>query len=101
MLQTAEALLVPLKPYFPIEKIVLGLPLLLNGKEGEMALEVKEFAKALEAVFSLPIQLWDERLTSAAAERALSDMQTKRKDRKKQTDSMAAAVILESYMASL
>lgn len=96
--ETAKEIFKFLSKFFPISLIVLGNPLLLSGKEGPMALEVKQFSQILEKVFSLPIKLWDERLTTAQAERSLREMKTTRKDFKKRTDSMAAAAILQNYL---
>ena len=50
-------------PMGPFELLVVGLPLLLNGKEGEMAQEARKFSEALQSAFQIPVILWDERLT--------------------------------------
>ena len=54
------------------ERVVVGLPLRLDGSEGEAARRARKFAERLGALTQLPIVLWDERLTTAAAERALA-----------------------------
>ena len=78
--------------------IVVGLPLLLNGEKGEMALEVEVFVGKLKAETDIPIQLWDERLTSAQAERHLRTSGLNRKKRAKASDEAAAIIILQRFM---
>lgn len=87
--------------YKGIEAFVLGLPLQLNGKEGEMAQAVRLFGKALEEILSYPIIYWDERLTSAQVERSLKDAGMNRKKRAEHSDEMAATTILQNYLDSL
>lgn len=82
----------------PIELLVVGLPLLLNGKEGDMAIEAKKFAEALKEVFGLPAVLWDERLTSAQADRMMKEDNLTRKERSKSIDTLAATLILQNYL---
>jgi putative Holliday junction resolvase len=78
--------------------IVIGLPLLMNGKDSTMTEEVKKFANLLESLTTKPVILWDERLTSKQIERELIFSDVKRKERTKVVDSMAAALILQSYL---
>jgi putative Holliday junction resolvase len=80
--------------------IVVGLPLLMNGKDSDITKEVRAFAALLEAKLAKPIVLWDERLTSKQAEKLLSEGAVKRKDRTKKVDTMAALLILQSYLDS-
>lgn len=82
-----------------IEKIVLGHPLLLSGKEGEMAKNVTAFKQKLENKlgFLIPIVLWDERLSSAQAEKLLKK-DFSRKKRKQMTDPIAAMLVLQSFL---
>jgi len=84
-----------------VERIVLGLPLNMNGSLGEMAQEVLAFAAALHEVSSLPVDTFDERLTSIEAERVLVQANLSRKRRKAQSDSLAAVLILQGYLESL
>ena len=73
----------------------------MNGQAGPQAEWVKEYASALEAHSGLPVKLWDERLTSAAASRALREGNM-RPDRKSGTvDRMSAVILLQSYLDSL
>ena len=80
------------------EKVLLGLPLLLNGKEGDMAIAVRKFSTELEKVLSLPIILWDERLSSVGADRQLRELSLNRKERSEKIDAATAALLLQSYL---
>jgi putative Holliday junction resolvase len=85
-----------------IGAIVMGLPLQMNGKEGEIAAEVRKFAEKLEENFSLPILLWDERLSSSAVESFLiKEVDLSRKKRAKVLDASAAAYILQGALDAL
>jgi putative Holliday junction resolvase len=90
-----------LASYPSIEKIVIGYPLLLSGKEGDMALRVKAFGSAIEQILSLPVVFWDERLTSAQVERMLKSAELSRKKRALLSDSLSAVTILQNYLDSL
>jgi putative Holliday junction resolvase len=72
----------------------------MNGKDSDITKEVRAFAALLEAKLAKPIVLWDERLTSKQAEKLLSEGAVKRKDRTKKVDTMAALLILQSYLDS-
>jgi len=84
-----------------VKKIVLGLPRNMNGSCGEMEQEVLAFAAALHEASSLPVDTFDERLTSVEAERVLIQANLSRKRRKTQRDSLAAVLILQGYLDSL
>lgn len=99
--ETVKQIAVVLSKYKNIDAIVIGLPLLLNGKEGEMALRVKAFAKIVEQTLSLPIVFWDERLTSSGVERMLLDLDVSRKKRAQLSDALSAVSILQNYLDSL
>ncbi len=90
-----------LKPLLPIDAVVIGLPLDMRGKDSPMTEEVRKFADYLHQALQFPIVLWDERLTSAQAERQLKDAGLKRKQRAEFNDTLAAALILQSYLDSL
>ena len=81
-----------------IDLIVVGLPLMMSGKSGLIADEVKNFKEALEAAQSIPIVLWDERLTTVQAERSLRESSLSRKKRTQKVDSIAAIIILQNYL---
>ena len=81
--------------------IVVGLPLLMSGEEGERALEAREFASQLERrLAGVPVELWDERLTTVQAERTMISDGVRRRRRKTSVDSIAAALILQGYLDS-
>ncbi len=82
--------------------IVLGLPLQMNGEEGEMAQEVRAFAAKLSEQTDLPILFWDERLSSSAVENFLiKEVDLSRSKRKKVLDAGAAAYILQGALDAL
>ena len=83
-----------------IVRLVVGLPLLLSGKESNMTQTVKVFAKNLETASSLPVILWDERLTSKEVERLMIEAKVKRKKRTSHLDTLSATLILQSYLDS-
>lgn len=81
---------------------VFGLPLQMNGEEGDIAKEVRAFAQKLQQEIPLPILFWDERLSSSAVERFLIDeIDLSRAKRKKVLDSSAAAYILQGALDAL
>lgn len=83
---------------FDVQTIVVGLPKDLIGTESERAAASRGFAKSLRRKFRLPVDLWDERLTTAAAERILIVADVSRRKRKKVIDKEAAVLILQSYL---
>ena len=84
-----------------VELILVGMPRELRGTYGPAALKVEEFVDALKGAISVPIRTWDERLTSAQANRLLIQADVRRKKRKESVDKMAAAILLQSYLDSL
>jgi putative Holliday junction resolvase len=93
-----EALGTMLAPYAP-ERLVVGLPLNMNGTEGRQATRVRAFAERAAAHLGLPLEFWDERLTTWAAERALLEADVSRRRRREVVDQVAAAIILQGYLA--
>ena len=81
-----------------IAKVVVGLPLNMNGTKGELALSAEKFAGKLAESCGLEVVLWDERLSSKEAERVLIQADTSRKKRKQVIDKMAAQIMLQSYL---
>ena len=82
--------------------IVYGLPLQMNGQEGEIAKEVRNFATKLAAEIPLPYVFWDERLSSAAVENFLiKEVDLSRQKRAKVLDASAAAYILQGALDAL
>lgn len=84
-----------------VEKFVLGMPKNMNGSIGPRGEASQVFAAILEKKFSLPVILWDERLTTMAAEKMLISADVSRKKRKQVIDKMAAVMILQGYLDSL
>jgi putative Holliday junction resolvase len=87
-----------------VKALVIGLPIGLNGEEGKRCQATRQFARNLvhEAGFSLPIAFWDERLSTAAVERVLSDEAEMAGHKHKQhLDQMAAAYILQGALDAL
>lgn len=83
---------------YTINEIVIGLPKNMNGTIGEKGKEIQRFAMVLQEETSFPVVLWDERLTTVAAERALLEADVSRRKRKKVIDKMAAVFILQNYL---
>ncbi len=81
-----------------VEKIVIGLPMLLNGDEGERAEATRTFASDLARRTGLPVLFVDERLTTTEAMRILADTGVAGSGRKQYVDKMAAAIILQNYL---
>jgi len=79
-------------------RLVAGLPIGLSGREGPQAVAVRVFTDALAAEIDVPLDYWDERLSTAAAERSLIEGGTRRNKRKSRIDAVAAAVILQGYL---
>jgi len=83
-----------------VRRIVVGLPRLLDGRDGTGAAAARRFAAALADRIALPVELEDERLTTAEAERALREAPARRRrDRKHLLDAMAATLLLRGYLA--
>lgn len=80
------------------EALVIGLPRHMNGEEGEGARRARALAAALTERLGLPVDLWDERLTTVAAHRALREGGVSGRRRRDKVDKMAAALILQGYL---
>ncbi|WP_100331660.1 Holliday junction resolvase RuvX [Bacillus xiapuensis] len=85
---------------YDVNKFVVGLPKNMNNTIGPRGEASQAFAARLEERFSLPVVLWDERMTTIAAERVLLEADVSRKKRKKVIDKMAAMMILQGYLDS-
>jgi putative holliday junction resolvase len=83
---------------YQITEIVLGLPLNMDGSLGPKAQQVLEFKRALEESLKLPVHTFDERFTTAEAERALLEANMSRRQRKAKRDALAAVLILQGYL---
>lgn len=83
---------------YEVDFIVLGYPKNMNNTVGERAKACETFKEHLERRTGIPVELWDERLTTMESERILMDGGVRRENRKAVIDKMAAAIILQSYM---
>jgi putative Holliday junction resolvase len=81
-----------------VELILVGMPRNMDGTYGPAAEKVKTFVDALKQKIAVPIRTWDERLTTAQANRFLIAADVKRRDRKEKVDKTAAAILLQSYL---
>jgi putative Holliday junction resolvase len=84
-----------------VGRVVLGFPLQLDGREGPAVQAMREFAARVEESLPVPLVLWDERMTTKAAEDLLIAADVSRKKRKGAVDRIAAAILLQSYLAGL
>ena len=83
-----------------VDRIVVGLPKNMNNTVGERAEACMEFAKNLERRTGLEVVMWDERLTTVSAEKALMESGVRRENRKAVIDQIAAVFILQGYLDS-
>lgn len=81
-----------------VDKIIVGLPINMDGTEGERAQATRAFGEKLSQVSGLPIYYLDERLTSVSAERMLIEADVRRENRKKVIDKISATIILQDYL---
>ncbi len=86
---------------YEVGKIVLGYPKNMNNTEGERCEKTKEFKRMVEQRTNLPVILWDERLSTVAADRIMMDSGVRRENRKEYVDKIAAGIILQGYLDSL
>jgi len=80
------------------ERIVIGMPTSLSGEAGPAAQKTAQFARALAAETSLQVITWDERLTTALAEKAMISANVRRQKRRQKIDKVAATLILQNYL---
>ncbi len=81
-----------------VDEVVVGHPISLDGLAHAAAQAAEAFARALQERLDVPVVLWDERLSTAQAERALLEGDVSRKSRRQTIDKVAAAIILQSYL---
>ncbi len=84
-----------------VELILIGMPRNMDGSYGPAAQKVETFVAVLKNAVTIPIKLWDERLTSTMANRSLIQAGVRRKKRKEKVDQTAAAILLQSYLDTL
>ncbi|MEK6681272.1 MAG: Holliday junction resolvase RuvX [Nitrospirota bacterium] len=85
---------------YGVEEIIAGLPVNMDGTKGIMAGKVEDFISLLKKDILIPINTWDERLSTVQAERNLIEADMSRKKRKLVIDKIAAAIILQGYLDS-
>lgn len=85
---------------YEVEEIVLGLPKNMNNSIGERAEKTLEFKVMLERRIELNVVMWDERLTTVAADKTMMEVGVRRENRKKYVDQIAATFILQGYLDS-
>jgi len=83
---------------YEVEKFVVGLPKNMNATEGERAENSRAFADALFRRTGIEVVMWDERLTTVAADRTMMEAGIRREDRKEYVDAIAASYILQGYL---
>lgn len=83
---------------YGVEEIVLGLPINMNATEGERAKLTLEFREKLERRTGLPVVMWDERLTTVAADKTMIEAGIRREHRREYVDMIAAVLILQGYL---
>ncbi len=81
-----------------VGRVLVGMPRNMDGSYGPAAEKVNEFVRQLRETLSVPIQTWDERLTSVQAQRMLREAAVKGAKQRKKVDQMAAAILLQSYL---
>lgn len=81
-----------------VQEIVIGLPRHLDGRLGQEAAEVLEWAATLRQHLQIPVHTWDERLTTVQAERILLEADLSRRRRRQVLDKMAAVLILQAFL---
>ncbi|RED84368.1 putative Holliday junction resolvase [Cohnella phaseoli] len=96
-----EARIAELIAEYEVGTIVVGLPKNMNGTIGPSGENCIAFAEQLRQKLDLPVQLWDERLTTVSAERTLLEADVSRSKRKQVIDKMAAAILLQNYLDSV
>ncbi len=97
-LRQTLASIVEMVEKYEVERIVLGFPKNMNNTEGERCEKTKEFAELLSKRVEVPIEFWDERLTTVAADKIMMESGIRRENRKEYVDEIAAVLILQGYL---
>ena len=82
------------------DRAVVGLPRMMDGSEGAAATAARTFADELHEELQIPVEMWDERLTTVQAERSMIAAGTRRRQRKERIDAVAAAIMLQAWLDS-
>jgi putative holliday junction resolvase len=83
---------------FHVDKVVVGLPLNMNGTESEKSKKVREFTRALEQEVAVQIVLWDERMTTKQAQQVMRELNKKPSENKTDVDRISATLMLQEFM---
>jgi len=83
-----------------VERVVVGLPRSLDGSLNQQAIKVQTFAQELSRRITVPVEFWDERLSTVAANRLMIDAGTKKGDKKSKRDAISSALVLQAYLDS-
>ncbi|MFC1538052.1 Holliday junction resolvase RuvX [Candidatus Latescibacterota bacterium] len=83
------------------EKVVIGLPLNMDGSESEKSGKVRKFGAELEKIIKTPVVFWDERMTSMQAKRVMREMEIKTRKNKLLIDKISATLILQEYLKTI
>jgi putative Holliday junction resolvase len=83
-----------------VERVVVGLPRSLDGSLNQQAIKVQAFAEELSRRIKVPVEFWDERLSTVAANRLMIDTGTKKGDKKSKRDAISSALVLQAYLDS-
>ena len=83
---------------YQVREVVVGFPRNMNGSEGPAAADVRHMVQILQSRLKVPIEIWDERLTTVAAERMFHETGVKQRRAKKHMDGVAATLILQGYL---
>ena len=83
-----------------VEKVVVGLPRSLDDSLNQQAVKVQTFAEELSHHIKVPLEFWDERLSTVSANRMMIDAGTKKGDKKSKRDAIASALVLQTYLDS-
>lgn len=81
-----------------VERLIVGMPRNMDGSYGEASAKVKVFVEWLKTSVTIPVRTWDERLTSAQANRQMIQAGVRRSGRKEKVDAAAAAILLQSFL---
>jgi len=92
--------IVELSEQYGVQEIVVGMPYNMSGTEGPQVHRVRAFVEEIQQRIDIPVREWDERLSTAAAERTLLEADMSRAKRRKVIDKVAAVIILQGYLDS-
>jgi putative Holliday junction resolvase len=96
-----QARLLAVAREYQVQEIVVGLPRHMDGRPGKAVPEIMELARTLGEALGVPVTPWDERLTTAEAERVLIEADVSRRRRRQVIDQLAAVLILQGYLDHL